>query len=83
MTVDQLKPNQVQRGLAFPEPVDVRAKQNLSSELSIHGVQKTDETGRLCRTISLKQWMEFPQRNSNIALSRPHLEVEMQVSLWL
>ena len=49
MTVDQLKPNQVQRGLDFPEPVEVHAQQNPAAELSICGVEKTDETGCLYR----------------------------------
>jgi type I restriction-modification system DNA methylase subunit len=49
MTVDQLMPKQVQRGLDFPEPVEVHAQQNPASEFSIRGGERTDEAGRLCR----------------------------------
>jgi hypothetical protein len=49
MTVDQLKPDQVQCGLDLPEPIEVHAQQKPTSGLSILGVEKTDETGRLCR----------------------------------
>ncbi len=49
MIVNQLKPNQVQRGLDLPEPVEVHSQQNPAAELSIRGVEKTNESGRLCR----------------------------------
>ncbi len=30
-------------------------KQNAAAELSIHGVEKTDETGRLCRLVPVRK----------------------------
>jgi hypothetical protein len=75
MTVDQLKLNQFQRGVDFPKPVEVHAQQKPTSGLSIHGLAKTDETGRLCHLNLAGQGLEGDIRhggNVNSYYDEPH-----------